>query len=126
MKLIKHFNDYWVSYVIILLIAFLLFLMFRGNTNYPSWKIQSLEQENMSISIMNNEILRTNDSLKQELFKTKDQIDFLKKRDSSLKVKSDSLSLKLNHIKLQYENVINRVEHFNNDSIRQYFSELEN
>lgn len=124
MKLIKHLNDYWVSYVILLLIAFVGIVVFSDNTNYPRWRLMKLEQDNEVLSRMNKGLLKETDSLRKSFLATQEKMNELKRQDSVLQQKSDSLTVKLNHIKSAYEKVRHRVDKFDSDSLRKYFTEL--
>lgn len=124
MKLIKHLNNYWVSYVILILIAFVGIVVFSDNTNYPRWRLMKLEQDNEVLSRMNKNLLKETDSLRKSFLATEAKMKELKRQDSVLQEKSDSLTVKLNHIKSAYEKVRHRVDKFDSDSLRKYFTEL--
>lgn len=124
MKLIKHLNNYWVSYVILLLIAFVGIVVFSDNTNYPRWRLMKLEQDNEVLSRMNKDLLKETDSLRKSFLATEAKMKEFKRQDSILQEKSDSLTVKLNHIKSAYEKVRHRVDKFDSDSLRKYFTEL--
>ena len=125
MKLLKHLNTYWVSYVIILLIGFMAVLVFSDSRNYPTWRLMKLEQDNEVLEKQKDKILAETEALKKSLKASQDTLIYLQKRDSLLQVKSDSITEKLNHIKSAYEKVRNRVDKFDSDSLRKYFTELE-
>ena len=125
MKLLKHLNTYWVSYVIILLMGFIGVLVLGDSKNYPSWRLMNLEQENEALAKQKDKILAETEALKMSLKASRDTLIYLQKRDSLLQVKSDSITEKLNHIKSAYEKVRNRVDKFDSDSLRKYFTELE-
>ena len=124
MKLIKHLNDYWVSYVIFLLIAFVGIVVFSDNTNYPRWRLMKLEQDNAALEKMNRNLLKETDSLRKSFLATEAKMQEYRRQDSALQEKSDSLSVKLNHIKSAYEKVRIRIDKFDSDSLRKYFTEL--
>ena len=124
MKLIKHLNDYWVSYVIFLLIAFVGIVVFSDNTNYPRWRLMKLEQDNAALEKMNRNLLKETDSLRKSFLATEAKMQEYRRQDSALQQKSDSLSVKLNHIKSAYEKVRIRIDKFDSDSLRKYFTEL--
>lgn len=124
MKLIKHLNDYWVSYVIFLLIAFVGIVVFSDNTNYPRWRLMKLEQDNAALEKMNRNLLKETDSLRKSFLATEAKMQEYRRQDSALQQKSDSLTVKLNHIKSAYEKVRNRIDKFDSDSLRKYFTEL--
>ena len=124
MKLIKHLNDYWVSYVIFLLIAFVGIVVFSDNTNYPRWRLMKLEQDNAALEKMNRNLLKETDSLRKSFLATEAKMQEYRRQDSALQEKSDSLSVKLNHLKSAYEKVRIRIDKFDSDSLRKYFTEL--
>jgi hypothetical protein len=124
MKLIKHLSDYWVSYVIILLMCFVGIVVFSDNTNYPRWRLMKLEQDNAALEKMNRNLLKETDSLRKSFLATEAKMQEYRRQDSALQQKSDSLSVKLNHIKSAYEKVRHRVDKFDSDSLRKYFTEL--
>jgi len=125
MKLLKHLNTYWVSYVIILLMGFIGVLVLGDSKNYPSWRLMNLEQENEALAKQKDKILAETEALKMSLKASRDTLIYFQKRDSLLQVKSDSITEKLNHIKSAYEKVRNRIDKFDSDSLRKYFTELE-
>jgi len=125
MKIIKHLNDYWVAYIILITIGLLVYLFIGGASNdYSSYRMMALEQENQKLSRLNSEIELENQKIKERITETNRLLEQVNYRDSILRVKSDSISQKLATIKTQYENLKNRFDNFDNDSIHKYFSNL--
>lgn len=125
MKLLKHLNTYWVSYVILLLTGFMLILLLGDSKNYQTWRLMKLEHDNEVLEKQAKKILSETEALKNSLKASRDTLIMLKRQDSLLQIKSDSISVKLNHIKSAYEKVRNRVDKFDSDSLRKYFTELQ-
>lgn len=125
MKIIKHLNDYWVAYVILIVIALMVYLFTgSGSSSYSSWRLMKLEQENETLSKMNNNLLIENEKIKERINQTNIMIENINRRDSLLQMKSDSLNQKLTQIKSQYEKIKVRVDNYDNDSVHKYFTDL--
>lgn len=125
MKIIKHLNDYWVGYIILIIITLLVYLFIgNGSNNYSSMRMMKLEQENEKLTRLNSEIELENQKIKERIAETNKLLDEVNYRDSILRVKSDSISIKLVTIKKQYENLKVRFDNYDNDSIHKYFTDL--
>lgn len=125
MKIIKHLNDYWVAYVILILIALMVYLFTSsGSSSYSSWRLMKLEQENEVLSKRNTDLLLENEKIKERIIQTNIIIQNINRRDSLLQLKTDSLNQKLTLLKSQYEKIKVRVDSYDNDSLHKYFTDL--
>ena len=108
------------------LIAFVsgcLLMVFLTNSSKNS-NIKALQQKNDSLMIVNQSIIKSNDSLKTNIEKSTLVIMTLNKKDESLKIKVGQLNNKINSLKDNYEKANNHANDFNAMDIQRYFAEL--
>lgn len=123
MKVIKHLKDYWVLYIIGIILIVALVIIIQNPTSTPD-EIIRLQEENKYIKKNNDVLLRRIDSLKSEKIKLDTSVKTILFRDSILKVNLDSLEDKLYKIKSLYEKVKSRPNNYNSDSLLKYFSDI--
>jgi CII-binding regulator of phage lambda lysogenization HflD len=126
-KLNKYFDfNILKKYFSLNLIAFVsgcLLIVFLTKSSKNS-NIKALQQKNDSLMVVNQSLVRSNDSLKTNIDKSTLVIMTLNKKDESLKIKVGQLNNKINSLKDKYEKANNHANDFNAVDIQRYFAEL--
>ena len=115
-------NKYFSTTLIAFFAGLMIMLTFSNASH--NIDVKKFKQINDSLQFANQQLIKSNDSLRNNIEKSSIVIESLNKKDESLKEKVGQLNNKIQTLKVKYEEANSHANNFGSLDIQRYFSEL--